>query len=183
MKSVKRNITDLFSVFAVPKVWITLIVLAGALLNSQSALAVYKCADTSGKILYSDVPCASSQKQQDAYGSEGRVKSATDRIDFGTTRKAQLLKATSILESVRNDGRECESSLKVDDKNLGACLTFLQDLLIGGAWHQAAEKVRSLFKESAAKNEPIQDYETAAKLAQQITEYDDFLKSRLKYMK
>ncbi len=181
MTNTKHNNPGLLTGFSSPKVWIVLIGLAiTLLLSSPSVLAVYKCTDASGTILYSDVPCVSSQTQQDTYGSEGKIKSAPIRIDFGKTRAAQRIKATAILDSIRIDGRDCEWALKVDEKQIAKCLTFLQDMRPGGEFEQAGGVLSSLIKDATEQNESAQDYAKVTRLMQEIAEYSQFMQARLK---
>ena len=79
--------------------------------------------------------------------------------------------------------RDCEWALKVDEKQIAKCMTFLQDMRPGGEFEQAGGVVSSLLKDAAEQNESAQDYAKVTRLMQEIAEYSQFMQVRLKSMK
>lgn len=155
-----------------PKTYFLMALCAASLTVVQDAFAVYKCSDGKGNTLYSDTPCASGSAQQNAYGTDGRIRSSLpERVDFGRSREARREKATAILESMRIDGRNCVKALKASEPNeqiLEKCSRSVDRMGPGGEWTQVQEVVQSLLKDAVRQKESVADYANIRDLMEEI---------------
>lgn len=153
-----------------------LIALTALLLSfAEDAFAVYKCSDGKGNTLYSDTPCTGGSTQQNAYGTDGRIRSGLpERVDFGRSRESKREKATAVLESIRIDGKNCEQALKADVRIYEECSRFVDRMRPGAEWTQVHEVVLSLLNDAVIQRESAADYTNIRDLMAEITAASKF---------
>jgi hypothetical protein len=103
----------------------------------------------------------------------------TGPIDFGDNPKSKLIKVKAILESLEVDGRDCEWALKVDEKQLPKCITFMSQMLENAEWGQAMAVIQDLLNDEAFYKENQLMFGQLNRIAERVAGYSQFAKVRL----
>ncbi len=160
--------------------------------------AVYKCM-VNGQTVYSDKPCADPDQRESGRmdnkpalrigaqnGSGGGYSTGavaaprpSGPIDFGDSPQGKLIKAKAIMESLEVDGRDCEWALKVDEKQLAKCITFMSQMQEEAEWGQTMAVIQYLLKDEAFFTEHRLEFSALKRLAERVAGYSQFAKVRL----
>lgn len=122
---------------------------------SFGALAVNKCTDQVGRIVYQDAPCdvAAKQSQQvrtwNAPDSDVQGLAAAP-LQFSGDPQLDLVKAEAALDNISSIGLDCKIKLKVGSRRLRACQQFLVMLAPNGQFVAITDVVQKILANKPA---------------------------------
>lgn len=142
---------------------------------------VYKC-NQSGKLIFSDIPCALDAEKiqiKETNQSHGYINDLyLNEMEFGSNSGDMLTNINSVIQIVVSKGSDCKRELK-EGKATSSCLEYMQYVMEGGAYRKAYKNFRQLTQNKKNIKTSNSQIDKISKNVERVAEYTSLLRDFL----